>query len=149
VISAAIRIRAIFLSIYSGNFDVAVRAGRFELVRHFCQGGIDGARNAAASSRFAAAMATPAMNGSFFEWRDPAGNASSSSGNFPANYPNTWLRLKRAGNTFTGFASYDGQTWTQLGSATISMPGQIYLGFAVSSHSASAVTTAHFATSPT
>ncbi len=76
----------------------------------------------AGSSRFAAAMATPAMNGSFFEWRDPAGSASSSSGSFPANYPNTWLRLKRSGNTFTGYASYDGQTWTQLGSDTISMP---------------------------
>ena len=69
------------------------------------------------------------MNGSFFEWRDPAGSASSTAGNFPANYPNTWLRLNRVGNTFTGFASYDGQTWTQLGSDTISMTNQIYLGF--------------------
>jgi len=25
------------------------------------------------------------------------------------------LRLKRTGNTFAGFAGYDGQTWTQLG----------------------------------
>ena len=84
------------------------------------------------------------MNGDFFEWRNPASSASSSSGNFPANYPNTWLRLKRAGSVFTGFASYDGQTWAQLGSATIAMPSQIYLGFAVDSHSASQLTTAQF-----
>jgi len=68
------------------------------------------------------------MNGCFFEWRDPAGSASSSSGNYPANYPNIWLRLQRAGNTFTGFAGYDGQTWAQLGSVSISMSNHVYLG---------------------
>ena len=68
----------------------------------------------------------------------------STGGSFPANYPNTWLRLNRAGNTFTGFASYDGQMWTQLGSATIAMPSQIYLGLSVSSRSASAAATAQF-----
>ena len=97
-----------------------------------------------ASGRFAAALATPAMNGTFFEWRDPAGSAASTAGSFPANYPNTWLRLNRVGNTFTGYASYDGQTWTQLGSDTISMPNQIYLGFAVSSHNTNQPTTAQF-----
>src|SRR5207248_3280242 len=65
-------------------------------------------------------------------------------GSFPANYPNTWLRVQRVGNTFTGFAGYDGQTWTQLGSVVIAMPSQIYLGLAVSSHSASQGTTAQF-----
>jgi len=52
--------------------------------------------------------------------------------------------LQRVGSTFTGYGSYDGQTWTPLGSATIAMPSQIYFGFAVSSRSASAVTTAQF-----
>jgi hypothetical protein len=110
----------------------------------FAKAGLMARESLTANSRFAAAMTTPAMNGSFFEWRDPAGSASGTAGNFPANYPNTWLRLRRAGTTFTGFASYDGQVWTQLGSDTISMPSQIYLGFSVSSRSASAVATAQF-----
>ena len=130
--------------IYSGNFDVAVRVAGLTLSDIFAKAGLMARESLTASSRFAAAFTTPAMNGSFFEWRDPAGNAASTSGNYPANYPNTWLRLNRVGNTFTGFASYDGQVWTQLGSATISMPGQIYLGFSVSSRSASAVATAQF-----
>ena len=65
-------------------------------------------------------------------------------GNFPVNYPNTWLRLNRAGNVFTGFGSYDGTNWTQLGSATITMPSQIYLGLAVASDNTNQPTTAQF-----
>ena len=129
---------------YTGNFDVCVRLAGLGLTDVFAKAGLMARETLSVSSRFAAAMATPAMNGCFFEWRDPTGNASSSTGNFPANYPNTWLRLNRVGNTFTGFASYDGQTWMQLGSDTISMPSQIYLGLSVSSHSTNAVTTAQF-----
>jgi regulation of enolase protein 1 (concanavalin A-like superfamily) len=128
----------------SGNFDVAVRVAGLSLSDIFAKAGLMARENLTVGSRFAAAFTTPAMNGSFFEWRDPANSASSTAGNFPANYPNTWLRLNRVGNTFTGFASYDGQVWTQLGSDTISMPSQIYLGFSVSSRSASAVATAQF-----
>ncbi len=128
----------------TGNFDVAVRVANLTLSDIFAKAGLMARETLTVNSRFAASFTTPAMNGSFFEWRDPAGNATSTAGNFPANYPNTWLRLNRVGNTFTGFASYDGQTWTQLGSDTISMTNQIYLGFCVSSRSASAVATAQF-----
>jgi regulation of enolase protein 1 (concanavalin A-like superfamily) len=130
--------------IVSGDFDVAVRVTGLSLSDTFAKAGLMARENLSVNSRFAAAFTTPTMNGSFFEWRDPAGSAARTSRNFPANYPNTWLRLNRVGNTFAGFASYDGQIWTQLGSDTISMPSQIYLGFCVSSRSASAVATAQF-----
>jgi hypothetical protein len=130
--------------LYTGNFDVCVRLAGLGLSDIFAKAGLMARETLAVSSRFAAVLATPAMNGSFFEWRDPTGNASSASGNFPPNYPNTWLRLNRVGNTFTGYASYDGRTWKQLGSDTITMPSQIYLGFSVSSHGADAATTAQF-----
>ena len=84
------------------------------------------------------------MVGSFFEWRDPAGSTANTNGSFPVNYPFTWLRLRRVGDTFTGFAGYDGANWAQLGAATISMPPQIYLGLAASSANAGAPTTAQF-----
>ena len=128
----------------TGNFDIAVRVANLTLSDIFAKAGLMARETLTVNSRFAAAFTTPTMNGSFFEWRDPAGNASSTAGNFPANYPNTWLRLNRVGNTFTGYSSYDGQTWTQLGSDTISMTNQIYLGFCVSSRSATNVATAQF-----
>ena len=130
--------------IRSGNFDVSVRVAGLGLSDIFAKAGLMARETLGSTSRFAASMATPAMNGSFFQWRDPAGSASSSAGNFPANYPNTWLRLQRVGNVFASYAGYDGQTWTQLGNATITMSNQVYLGFSVSSRSASQTTTAQF-----
>ncbi len=130
--------------LYAGNFDVSVRVAGLSLSDTFAKAGLMARETLNASSRFAAAMATPAMNGSFFEWRDPASSASQSAGSFPANYPNTWLRVQRVGNVFNGYASYDGQVWTPLGSATITMPSQIYVGLSVSSHSTNQATTAQF-----
>jgi len=130
--------------LYSGNFDVAVRVAGLSLSDIFAKAGLMARETLSLGGRFAASMATPAINGTFFEWRDPAGSTANTAGSFPANYPNTWLRLNRVGNIFTGFASYDGKTWTQLGSDTISMSNQVYLGFSVSSHSTNLMTTAQF-----
>jgi hypothetical protein len=130
--------------IYSGNFDVCVRVADLGLSDIFAKAGLMAREDLTINGRFAASIATPTMNGCFFEWRDPAGSVANTAGNFPANYPNTWLRLQRVGNTFTGYAGYDGQTWTELGSDTISMSNQVYLGFAVSSDNTNQVTTAQF-----
>ena len=130
--------------LYSGNFDVAVRVAGLSLSDIFAKAGLMAREDLTATARFAAALTTPAMNGSFFAWRDPAGSTANTAGSFPANYPNTWLRLKRTGNMFIGYGGYDGQTWTQLGSATITMSNQVYLGYSVSSHSTNLVTTAQF-----
>jgi len=40
-----------------------------------------------------------------------------------------WLRLVRAGNTFTSLTSADGNTWTQLGSATVPLASTANWGF--------------------
>jgi hypothetical protein len=128
----------------AGDFDVSVRVAGLTPSDVWAKAGLMARETLATGGRFAASIATPAMNGCFFEWRDPAGSASSTSGSFPANFPNTWLRLKRTGNTFTGFAGYDGQTWTQLGSVSLSMSNQVYLGFAVSSHNPNQPATAQF-----
>ena len=128
----------------TGDFDVTARLAGLGLSDLWAKAGLIARETLDASSRFAASVATPGMNGAFFEYRDPAYTPGISTGNFPVNYPNTWLRLKRAGNVFTGFASYDGLNWTPLGSATISMPAQIYFGLFVSSRSGSQPTTAQF-----
>ena len=129
---------------YSGNFDVCVRVAALGLSDVFAKAGLMAREDLTSNGRFAASLATPAMNGTFFEWRDPVGSMASMAGSFPANYPNTWLRLQRVGNTFTGYAGYDGQTWTVLGSDTISLSNRVYLGFWVSSHGTNQVTAAQF-----
>src|SRR5437773_3848021 len=128
----------------TGDFDVKTRLQSVDLADVWTKAGLMAREDLTAGGRFAGAMATPSLSGCFFEWRDPSGSAAATSGSFPVNYPATWLRLQRVGNQFTGYASYDGQTWTQVGSASIAMPATIYFGLAVSSHNSNQSATAQF-----
>lgn len=44
-----------------------------------------------------------------------------------------WLRLTRAGNTFTGEISHDGQAWTTVGTTDVALSSSVPGGFAVTS----------------
>lgn len=56
-----------------------------------------------------------------------------------------WIKVVRSGNTFSGYFSWDGQVWTQIGSTqSISMATNVYIGLAVSAVSGSALSTAKF-----
>ena len=60
-------------------------------------------------------------------------------------FPNAWLKLTRTGSTFTTYSSPDGSTWTEVGSATISMATNATIGLFVCSHNANLLGTATFA----
>lgn len=72
--------------------------------------------------------------------------------NFQSNFTNsvggpagaTWLKLQRTGNTVTSFASTDGQTWTQVGAATVALGTDAQIGFFVTSHNGAQLSTATF-----
>ncbi len=53
---------------------------------------------------------------------------------FPVAFPNTWIRLQRVNNEFTGYYSTDGKSWKAYTTYTLELPLKIYLGFAVTSH---------------
>jgi hypothetical protein len=53
---------------------------------------------------------------------------------FPVNFPRVWLKLVRAGATFTSLASTDGLTWRKFCVHRQELPTQAYLGLAVTSH---------------
>jgi regulation of enolase protein 1 (concanavalin A-like superfamily) len=55
-----------------------------------------------------------------------------------------WVRLTRAGNTFTGFMSPDGVNWTQLGSASVNLPATVFSGLMVLSHNNQALNVSTF-----
>jgi hypothetical protein len=128
----------------SGNFDIEVCLAGLSGSDVWAKAGLMARETLDPDSRFAAALATPTMAGAFFEWRDPADSLANVMGHFPPNFPNTWLRLARVGNTFTGYASYDGLVWTPLGSAVMALSSQLYAGLAVTSHNPNQATTAQF-----
>jgi hypothetical protein len=63
---------------------------------------------------------------------------------FPVNYPNTWIRLKRAGSEFTGYYSADGKSWKAFTTFSMDLSKKVYLGLAVTSHNTKESATAVF-----
>ncbi|MGE5357495.1 MAG: phospholipase D-like domain-containing protein [Bacteroidales bacterium] len=55
-----------------------------------------------------------------------------------------WLKLARSGNTVTGYVSADGNTWTTVGSTTLSIASSALVGMAVTSHNTSLLNTSTF-----
>ena len=58
--------------------------------------------------------------------------------------PPAWLRLARAGSTVTASVSADGTTWRVVGTKTLSMGANVYVGLAVTSHNTTMRNTATF-----
>jgi hypothetical protein len=129
---------------WSGDFDLCVCVSALSPADIWSQAGLMARSSLAPGAPFAATLATPSMEGVFFDYRLSTNGTAAGAGNFPANFPNTWLRLKRAGSTFTGFASDDGQSWVELGSTTLAMNDPIDVGLAVSSFSTNQLATANF-----
>jgi hypothetical protein len=63
---------------------------------------------------------------------------------FPVSYPNTWVRLQRINNEFTGYYSADGKNWKVYTTYTLDLPSKLYLGLAVTSHNAKEFASASF-----
>ena len=75
--------------------------------------------------------------------------------NFQSNFNNSvagpaipagtaWLKLTRTGNTVTSFASTDGQSWSQVGTATVALGAAAQIGLFVTSHNGAQLSTATF-----
>lgn len=128
----------------TGDFDVKVRLDSLSRADAWSEAGMLVREALTPGARSASVMATPSISGCYFQARGASNGVTTLSGSFPANYPNTWLRLKRTGNDFTGYAGIDGQNWTQLGTANLALPTTVYFGFAVSSHDNTQLSTAAF-----
>jgi regulation of enolase protein 1 (concanavalin A-like superfamily) len=86
-------------------------------------------------------MLVSAANGVAFQRRAATGGTSVST-NVAGVTPPRWVRLDRSGNTFTACYSSDGTSWTLIGTDTITMPQDLFVGMAVTSHNNTTLTTA-------
>ena len=109
-----------------------------------------GPRPASWSVRLSSLRATNAfvpltpVNGVVFQGRRTTGGSSTTFNYGPIVAAPYWVRLVRAGNTFSASISADGATWTVLGQTTLSMASQTFVGLAVSSHHNGTLSTAVF-----
>ena len=63
---------------------------------------------------------------------------------FPANYPNSWLRVERRGNRFSAYASKDGRNWKLYGEKVLALAHTLKVGPALTSHNPETVARASF-----
>jgi hypothetical protein len=63
---------------------------------------------------------------------------------FPAAYPNSWLRVERRGDRFSAFACTDGKTWKLYAVKTLALASMVYVGPALTSHEPQAAAKACF-----
>jgi hypothetical protein len=128
----------------TGDFDLGARVESLGNSDAWARGGLMARATLATNAVFAGIFGTPSISGVVFASRQNIGGPADASGTFPVNYPYTWVRLKRVGNLFTGYGSYDGTTWYVVGNATLSVPATLYVGMAASSRNPAASTTAAF-----
>ena len=126
----------------AGDFDLQMRLDGLELSNPWAKAGLMARESLSLTSRYAGVFAPPELSGAFFQYRSVNGGPSLSAGALPLNYPDMWLRLRRVGTNFTGFAGYDGTRWTQLGSINMSSTNPFFVGIAVSSRNTNQTTTA-------
>ena len=63
---------------------------------------------------------------------------------FPAAYPNSWLRVERRGDRFSAFASTDGKARRLYAVQELKLAKQLYVGPALTSHNPKTAATARF-----
>jgi hypothetical protein len=139
----------------TGDFDVRVQVTSVEPVARWTKAGLMAREFNISASRMAFTRVTPpdvptgnggnGANDVKFSYRTgvtsgPQGEHED--GGAAPGYPNTWVRLARAGNTFYSFFSTDGTNWSNmLGSQDTTtweggaMPATLQFGLAVGRHS--------------
>ncbi len=131
----------------SGDFDFRARLAGLSISDPYVKAGLMVRESPTDSVRFAAIFASSPQLGSFFESRSTASAVATMSGpslKFPSAYPWAWLRLRRNGNEFTGYGSFDGQAWQSLGAINMALPAQVLFGMTVTSSATNAAATARF-----
>ena len=100
-------------------------------------------RGALTASAPHASMFASGSNGWAFQRRlTTSGTSYHTAG--PSGAAPGWVRIVREGNLFSAYSSANGTDWTLAGTDTISMPSTVYVGLAVTSHTAAALATATF-----
>jgi regulation of enolase protein 1 (concanavalin A-like superfamily) len=126
----------------SGDGEIVARVASVQNVAAWVKAGVMIRSELTAGSAHAMMMVTPGKGNAFQRRTVGGGTSSSTPGSFvTAPY---WVKLARLGDSITASESSDGVTWRTVGSATISMPGVVFAGLALSSHSATALAAATF-----
>jgi hypothetical protein len=126
----------------SGDVTVIARVASIQNTNSWAKGGVMIRETLVSNSRHAMMALTPG-NGLAFQRRLATGGGTSNTSGALVAAP-YWVKLVRLGNTLSGYASPDGVTWTLVGSDTVVMSTNVFVGLPLTSHNGAAVCTATF-----
>ncbi|NQT23875.1 aryl-sulfate sulfotransferase [candidate division KSB1 bacterium] len=115
-----------------GDAEIIARIHSLEITDPWAKVGVM-MRNSLQSSSKHVMMILSAENGTAFQRRIQDGESSFNTGGTSATTPH-WVRLIREGNLYTGYESSDGEHWEYVGSETVDMQEEIFIGLPVTSH---------------
>ena len=126
----------------SGDVEIVARAVGLQYTDAWAKAGVM-IRESLTATAAHAFMLGSAGSGWAFQRRPTTGGQSVHSPG-ATGAPPGWVKLVRAGSTFSAYQSADGVNWVLVGTETITMPATAYVGLAVTSHNVNATSTATF-----
>ena len=126
----------------NGDGQIVARVASQQNTQQWAKAGVMIRESLAAGSAEVSVAVTPS-NGIAFLQRATTGGSSTvtTTGSAVAPY---WVKLVRVGNTITGYASADGVTWQQVGTTTVTMATNVYIGLMVSAKNNTVLNTSTF-----
>jgi regulation of enolase protein 1 (concanavalin A-like superfamily) len=127
----------------SGDFVITVRLASMSNTDYWAKAGLMVRETNAAGSKNVSLLVTPESGGTRMQWRI-SGDGDTSDHRLSLSNAPRWLRILRSGNTFIGWQSEDGATWTDQHTVTFPMNAAVQVGLAVTSHKNDTLNTATF-----
>ena len=126
-----------------GDCVITARLVSMSNTDYWAKAGLMMRESNAAGAKNVSLLVTPEQGGTRLQHRNSEGGSTSDHQLSASNAP-MWLRIVRSGNTFTGWQSNDGETWTSSHTVTLAMNSEVLVGLAVTSHNTGALNTAIF-----
>jgi hypothetical protein len=133
----------------TGDGDIIARVSSMETVTNVIRAGITMRESLATGSKTFAVFTTPS-NGIYQLRRTSTDGDTTTQSTSNFSFSPRWLRIKRAGNSFTAYYGSDGVNWTQIGSTqTVAMGTEVYVGLVSTSENDLDRLTANFLSTAT
>jgi len=125
----------------SGNGQITARITALDPTDAWAKAGVMLRATLSADAAHVSLLMTPS-NGLVFEQRpSPAAVTTRTA---MSGTPAAWLRITRQGTLLTALRSADGVNWITVGTASLTLPDDLYIGLAVTSHRAGVLAKASF-----
>ena len=122
----------------TGNATIVARVTSQSDTDPWAKSGVMIKQSTTSGSAYALLAVTPG-NGVAFQY-----GYNSDVGGGSYTFPNAWLKLTRSGSVITAYTSADGSTWTEIGTATVSLTDPVTIGIFVCSHNGGELNTSTF-----